>query len=71
MDITGKTIAKVTRMEKPGYDDAGWLKLDFTDGSFCVIWAGYDDSSYTGNSEGEYPTRIGIDDTDTGLMPST
>jgi len=68
MNITGKTIARVTEMQKQGYDDTGWLKLDFTDGTHCVIWAGY--GCYTGESEDEYPTRIGISDDDEGLVPS-
>jgi hypothetical protein len=68
MNITGKTIAQVTEMKKPEYDDTGWLKLDFTDGTHCVIWAGYD--SYTGDSEDEYPTCIGITDDVDGLIPS-
>jgi len=51
MDITGKTITKVTEMKKPEYDDTGWLKIDFTDGTHCVIYAGY--FGYTGKSEDE------------------
>ena len=68
MNITGKTIAKVTEMKKPEYDDTGWIKLDFTDGTHCVIWAGY--GGYTGDSEDEYPTCIGITDDADGLIPS-
>ena len=68
MNIDGKTVAKVARMKKPEYDDSGWLKLEFTDGTFCVIVACYGD--FTGDSEGEYPTTIGISDSDEGLIPS-
>ena len=67
MNITGKTIAQVTKMRKPEYDDTGWLKIDFTDGTHCVIWAGY--GGWTGGSEDEYPTCIGVTDDVEGLVP--
>lgn len=67
MNIIGKTIAKITKMKKPQYDDTGWLKMDFTDGTHCIIWAGYD--GWTLKSEDEYPTRIGIADHVDGLVP--
>ena len=54
-------------MRKPEYDDTGWLKLDFTDGTHCVIGAGY--GSYTGESEDEYPTCIWFTDDAEGLVP--
>lgn len=66
-DLQGKTIAKATQMKKPTYDDDGWLKLEFTDGTSCVIWAGY--GGYTGESEDEYPTTIGVIESDDGLEP--
>jgi hypothetical protein len=66
--IIGKTISKVTRMKKPEYDDTGWLKLDFTDGTCCVIWSSY--GGYTGSSEDEYPTCIGISDDVAELVPT-
>ena len=69
MNIIGKTITSVTEMKMPEFDDTGWLKLDFSDGTYCVICAGY--GSYTGNSEDEYPTRIGISDSAEGLLPSS
>jgi len=69
MNIIGKTIANVTEMKKPEYDDTGWLKLDFTDGTHCVIWASY--CGYTGDSEDEYPTCIGIsNDMEGQLIPN-
>lgn len=68
MDITGKTIAKVTEMKKPEYDDTGWLKLDFMDGTYCVIVAEL--GEHTGKSEDEYPTRIKISDNVEELVPS-
>lgn len=68
MNIIGKTIAKITEMKKPQYDDTGWLKMDFTDGTHCIIWAGY--GSWTSHSEDEYPTCIGITDHVDGLVSS-
>lgn len=56
--LNGKTIHSTTRMCKPPYDDTGWLRLDFTDGTHAIIIAGY--MGYTGQSEDEYPTTIGI-----------
>lgn len=56
MNIVGKTIETVTKIRKPEYDDPGWLKLNFTDGTHCIINAGI--GSFTGSSEDEYPTFI-------------
>jgi len=56
MNIIGKTIEKVTKIRKPEYDDPGWLKLNFTDGTHCIINAGI--GSFTGFLEDEYPTFI-------------
>lgn len=67
LPIEGKTIAKVMKMENPDYDDEGWLKLEFTDGTFCVIQAGY--GGNTGCSMGEYPTDIRITTDDETLVP--
>lgn len=66
-DLQGKTIAKATQMKKPKYDDDGWLKLEFTDGTSCVILAGY--GGYTGESEDEYPIGIDVIESDDGLEP--
>lgn len=66
-DIIGKTIASVTEMKKPQFDDEGWLRLEFTDGTACTIVSSY--GGYTGNSEDEYPTFIGITDKLEGLVP--
>lgn len=57
-DLVGKTVAAATRLEKPGYDDEGWLRLTFTNGTACVLVAGY--GEYTGNTEGEYPTHLRV-----------
>ena len=48
-------------MRHPKYDDNGWMLLKFSDGTECLITAGY--SEHTGMSEDEYPTRIGLSDT--------
>jgi hypothetical protein len=65
--LVGKTIASVTKMKKPQFDDEGWLRLEFTDGTSCVIVASYQD--YTGDSENEYPTLIKIVNEVDGLVP--
>jgi hypothetical protein len=59
--LIGKTIKSATQMKHPTFDDDGWLLLKFTDGTECLITASY--SGYTGESEDEYPTRIGVTDT--------
>lgn len=69
--LVGKTILSTTVMKRAGRDDAGWLKLEFADGTSCVIVASY--GLHTGDSEDEYPTRIYItDDTNyiAGLIPA-
>ena len=66
-DIIGKTIISVTEMKKPQFDDEGWLRLEFADGTACAIVASY--GGYTGNSEDEYPTLIGITGQLDGLVP--
>lgn len=66
-DIVGKTIQSATHAKRPEHDDEGWLLLEFTDGSKCVIDAWY--GAYTGESEDEYPTSIGITDKTDGLVP--
>lgn len=60
-NLVGKTITSATQMKHPNYDDNGWLLLKFSDGTECLITASY--SGYTGYSEDEYPTRIGLSDT--------
>lgn len=69
MNIIGKTISVITKMKQPGYDDTGWLKLDFTDGTHCIICGDY--GGYTGESVDEYPTRIWIQENVDGLIPCT
>lgn len=59
-DLIGKTITSAMFMQRTdGYDDKGYLKLVFADGSECVIVGGYDEN-WTGQSMDEYPTTIGI-----------
>ena len=60
-DLIGKTITAASIEQLAATDDTGFLVLQFSDGSEAVIIAYYD--SYTGNSDDEYPTRIGITDT--------
>lgn len=67
-ELIGKTIKAANIMQKQGYDDTGYLKLEFTDGTFVVIVSFYDEE-YTRNSEGEYPTRIELSQDDNGLIP--
>ena len=59
-DLVGKTIITTTLMKKADYDDTGWLKLDFSDGTCCVIVSDY--GGYTGDSRDEYPTFIRVSD---------
>jgi len=66
-DIEGKTIRSANHVKRPEHDDEGWLMLEFTDGTKCVIVAWY--GGFTGNSEDEYPTRIGISDKVDGYIP--
>jgi len=55
-----KTIRSAIIMKRPDYDDVGYLCLYFTDGTKCLVTAGY--GGYTGKSEDEYPTNIGVSD---------
>ena len=66
-DLIGKTIASAETMKRPGFDDSGWLRLAFTDGTIAVVVARYGD--WTGDSEDEYPTSIYITADDRGLVP--
>lgn len=67
-ELIGKTIKSADIMQSQGYDDTGYLKLEFTDGTFVVVVSFYDDK-YTKNSSGEYPTRIELSQDDKGLIP--
>jgi hypothetical protein len=67
-DIEGKTIRSATQVKRPDADDDGWLMLEFTDGTKCVIVAWY--TGYTGGSVGEYPTGIGISEKVDGFIPA-
>jgi hypothetical protein len=57
-DLIGKTITDVKEMRKPDYDDEAWLRIDFSDKTYCVFAASY--GGYTGKSEDEYPAYIAI-----------
>jgi len=58
-DLVGKTIVSVTKLQHRDYPtDHGFLRLGFSDGNHVVIISYFGD--YTGNSEEEYPTGIGI-----------
>lgn len=67
-DLVGKTITAATKMCREDKDDEGWLKLQFSDGTSCVVVAGY--GGYTGKSEDEYPTFIYIAEDVAGLVPA-
>ena len=59
-DLIGKTITAAAVKKLAKYDDEGFLELKFSDGTEAVIVASY--GGYTGSSEDEYPTYIGITD---------
>lgn len=58
-DLIGKTIANIQEVMVEGYDDEGFLRIDFTDGTKCLVIAGYW-GEYTGKSIDEYRTYIDI-----------
>lgn len=66
-DLIGKTISNVQQMKSKSFDDEGFLRLEFTDGTSRLIIASY--SGYTGNSLDEYPTSIYVDEDDWDLVP--
>lgn len=57
-EMIGKTITSVDFMTLKGFDDEGFLRLKFSDGTSCIILGGY--KSYTGDSADEYPTYIEV-----------
>lgn len=61
-DLVGKTIKVVQQLQRKGYDDNGFLLIEFTDGEKALIVAGY--GGYTGESEDEYPTYIEVTNED-------
>ena len=67
--IVGKTISRAVRMRDPRFDDAGWLRVEFDDGSHITIEASYLDD-FTRKSMGPYPTSICVCDqwTDAALV---
>ena len=68
-DLIGKTIKEANHKKLIPYDDTGYLELVFTDGTKVVIM-GYYDEEYkgSGESEGEYSTRIGMTNEFDGLL---
>jgi hypothetical protein len=59
-EMIGKTVAAVKQQKLAKWDDEGFLRVEFTDGTHCTIVGGC--GGYTGDSEGEYITRIEIAD---------
>jgi hypothetical protein len=60
-DMQGKTIAAARQMRhKSDTNDTGYLRVDFTDGSFLVIAATYGSFDQGYSCAGEYPTDIYI-----------
>jgi hypothetical protein len=60
--MKGKTIAAARQMRhKSATDDTGYLRLDFTDGSFLVIAATYGHYDQSHSCRGEYPTDLYIE----------
>jgi len=57
-DMIGKTIISAKQMKLKGCDDKGFLRLEFSDRTSCIIAGGY--GEYTGESESEYQTLICI-----------
>ncbi len=56
--LIGKTITKASVKKLQKYDDEGFLQIAFSDGTEATIVASY--GEYTGRSDGEYPTYVGI-----------
>jgi len=65
--LAGKTIKSARFMKKPDWDDVGYLALEFTDHTQCVLVAGY--GCWTDESQGEYPTLITLSEKVDGLVP--
>lgn len=65
-DLNGKTIKASYQMKAAKFDDEGYLRLEFTDGTRCDVVAqhGY----WTGKSEDELPTHICVDECDEALI---
>ncbi len=59
-ELNGKTITRATKKKLKGFDDEGYIKLFFSDGTSVIIVASY--GGYTGKSEDEYPTDIYIEE---------
>lgn len=57
-NLIGKTIVAVKQKKLIGYDDDGFLEMQFSDDTKVTIVACY--GGYTGESEDEYPTGIFI-----------
>lgn len=67
--MIGKTIADATQMKRPEYDDTGWIKLTFTDGTAVVITASFAEYNHRANVMDEYATRISVGGDDPELVP--
>jgi hypothetical protein len=57
-DFEGKKIVKIEKMKFKKFDDTGFLKFVFDDGTHFIIYSWF--GGYTGKSFDEYPTRIGV-----------
>ena len=65
LSLEGRTIRRARSLHDPKYDDKGYLRLEFTDGTMVIIAAGF--CSYTGKNMDEYPTAISINENDESL----
>lgn len=54
--LVGKTIVSAKQKKLKDYDDKGFLELTFSDKTQVLIVSEY--SSWTGDSDDEYPTDI-------------
>ncbi|MFA5391815.1 MAG: hypothetical protein WC331_10400 [Candidatus Omnitrophota bacterium] len=57
-DLIGKTIIAAQQMKLKEHDDTGFLRLQFSDNTHCIIEGGY--RGYTVDSEDDYQTHIWI-----------
>lgn len=59
-EMVGKTIQSVRQQKLVRFDDQGFLRIEFTDGTHCTIVGCY--GGYTGHSEDEYIALIELAD---------
>lgn len=57
--MVGKMIRKVEPLKLKGYDDEGYLLIEFTDNTHAVIESYYEKEK-TNKSFGEYQTKLKI-----------